>query len=642
MLRVVTVEQSRIILYKGFKVKPGQKLCASCRNKLLKIKQIDESNVQNSLNTEDEDHDVEFTPAELLQKRNVIAELNSSFHEIGCSPMKLHALGEHSRSFYGKEKLQRVHETVKEKIQNVLEVDLLEEKNDVEKSVIKKSEDLDKLVDIINLKIGLSKFCSLRPKWCVLAGASGTHLVCVCTIHQNVILLIHGAGFEEEYKQLMSYIVCEGAGRECMLRHYDKCPSKDNLVQFLQAKFEDYDDEDIVEYNQWVSTDRTEMIRCSTAVGELIEKLVEKLNKLIPHSYIAKSQSSFLKNLKGTASSNTAVVSMDFSENYAFTIQDEAQGYHWNSNSCTIHPVMIHCKDTSNVKLIIPLCIISDDLKHDVSMVYEIQKNVTAFLKENYPHITNIHYFSDGCAGQYKNKYNFMNLCLHEKDFKLKAQWSFFATSHGKTECDGIGGTVKRLARKKSLQQHLDRQITTTNELFEFCKVNIANITFQHISKEAVDSTSLTLESRLKDTQTLPGTRLFHNFQPIDDLEMIEARRISRDETPALTFNLLKHQTLLVKMKDLYPGCFVGCIYDNLWYFGMVSEVNAEDEDVTVKFLHPNGPSLSFFWPNREDVCAVPIPHIIAIVKPPKIMTGRTYQFSQECMLLVKSSFENI
>ncbi|GBM58429.1 hypothetical protein AVEN_219943-1 [Araneus ventricosus] len=130
----------------------------------------------------------------------------------------------------------------------------------------------------------------------------------------------------------------------------------------------------------------------------------------------------------------------------------------------------------------------------------------------------------------------------------------------------------------------MDRQITTTHELFEFCKVNIANITFQHISKEAVDSTSLILESRLKDTQTLPGTRLFHNFQPIDDLGMIEARRISRDETPALTFNLLKHQTLLVKMKDLYPGCFVGCIYENLWYFGMVSEVNAEEEDVTKVF----------------------------------------------------------
>ena len=39
-------------------------------------------------------------------------------------------------------------------------------------------------------KISFSKFCTLRPKWCVTAGCSGTHSVCICTIHQNVILLI--------------------------------------------------------------------------------------------------------------------------------------------------------------------------------------------------------------------------------------------------------------------------------------------------------------------------------------------------------------------------------------------------------------------------------------------------------------------
>lgn len=116
-LRVVTVEQSRrIILSKGYKVKPGQKLCASCRNNLLKIKQIDESNDESSLNAQDEEvDDAGLTPDELLQlqKKSAIDELNSSFHEIGCSPMKLHALGEHSRSSYGKEKLQRVYENVK-------------------------------------------------------------------------------------------------------------------------------------------------------------------------------------------------------------------------------------------------------------------------------------------------------------------------------------------------------------------------------------------------------------------------------------------------------------------------------------------------------------------------------------------------
>ena len=41
-------------------------------------------------------------------------------------------------------------------------------------------------------KVGFSKFAELRPKECVLAGASGTHTVCVCIIHQNVKLMIKG------------------------------------------------------------------------------------------------------------------------------------------------------------------------------------------------------------------------------------------------------------------------------------------------------------------------------------------------------------------------------------------------------------------------------------------------------------------
>ena len=78
--------------------------------------------------------------------------------------------------------------------------------------------------------------------------------------------------------------------------------------------------------------------------------------------------------------------------------------------------------------------------------------------------IKEFHYFSDDSAGQCKNKFNFRDLCLHEKDFNIKGQWSFFATSHGKTECDEIRGTVKRLARKESLQRLLEK--TTIPNLF--------------------------------------------------------------------------------------------------------------------------------------------------------------------------------
>ena len=40
------------------------------------------------------------------------------------------------------------------------------------------------------VKIGFSKFCMLRPKWCITIGASGKNSVCVCT-HQNVVLLLN-------------------------------------------------------------------------------------------------------------------------------------------------------------------------------------------------------------------------------------------------------------------------------------------------------------------------------------------------------------------------------------------------------------------------------------------------------------------
>jgi len=74
--------------------------------------------------------------------------------------------------------------------------------------------------------------------------------------------------------------------------------------------------------------------------------------------------------------------------------------------------------------------------------------------------ISHIHYFSDGSAAQYKNFKNFLNLCHHEEDFEITAEWNFFGTSHGKSPCDGIRGTRKRLAARASLQHPYENQFT--------------------------------------------------------------------------------------------------------------------------------------------------------------------------------------
>ena len=44
----------------------------------------------------------------------------------------------------------------------------------------------------------------------------------------------------------------------------------------------------------------------------------------------------------------------------------------------------------------------------------------------------------------------------------------FFATSHGKSPCDGIGGTVKCLVARASLQPTLEHHILTPQQMFEW------------------------------------------------------------------------------------------------------------------------------------------------------------------------------
>ena len=68
-----------------------------------------------------------------------------------------------------------------------------------------------------NVKLGFSKFCTFRPKWCVLAGFSGTHSVCVCSIHQNAILLVNAINWVITYKGLISEIVCDSTRKEFMM-----------------------------------------------------------------------------------------------------------------------------------------------------------------------------------------------------------------------------------------------------------------------------------------------------------------------------------------------------------------------------------------------------------------------------------------
>ena len=94
------------------------------------------------------------------------------------------------------------------------------------------------------------------------------------------------------------------------------------------------------------------------------------------------------------------------------------------------------------------------------------------------PSVKSIEYFSDGCAGQYKNYKNLLNLTYHQQDFKISVNWNFFATSHGKSPCDDLGGAIKRKLTNESLKRPQRNQITTPQQCFEESKKLIPSTHF--------------------------------------------------------------------------------------------------------------------------------------------------------------------
>ena len=73
-------------------------------------------------------------------------------------------------------------------------------------------------------------------------------------------------------------------------------------------------------------------------------------------------------------------------------MQDEVQGFHWNNLQCTLHPVVVYYKDGDALQSV-SYCIISDDNKHDVEMVYQVQMEIITDLKLRFPYLSHVTYF---------------------------------------------------------------------------------------------------------------------------------------------------------------------------------------------------------------------------------------------------------
>lgn len=155
--------------------------------------------------------------------------------------------------------------------------------------------------------ISFSKFAQLRPKHCILAGGSGTHCVCVCTIHQNCKLMLDAINIEKltknseksicSYKDCLQQITCSNPSEECSLGECAKCPDISEFMLYLQKLLEEQNFYD-VQFSSWSGTDRSTLQTQILPTVEFLEELNKKLLLLKPHSFISKEQSQYFTEKK--------------------------------------------------------------------------------------------------------------------------------------------------------------------------------------------------------------------------------------------------------------------------------------------------------------------------------------------------------
>ena len=122
------------------------------------------------------------------------------------------------------------------------------------------------------------------------------------------------------------------------------------------------------------------------------------------------------------------LVISDFSENYSFVIQDEAQSYHQNNDQATTRTFIIYFKTENKVQ---PhsFVTISKYLEYNTAAINLFQQKFIDYSKLKLDNIVKKkkkNVFLCCLTGvQYKNKN--LNLRYHKKDFMVKVEWQLLS-----------------------------------------------------------------------------------------------------------------------------------------------------------------------------------------------------------------------
>lgn len=225
---------------------------------------------------------------------------------------------------------------------------------------------------------------------------------------------------------------------KCVPNSCDICEG--NCHTFIQELFEKDELDDQIELAQWKHhVYQLQLTKEMKPLNQVIQLFIDNFINYKHHIYVKLSQSLLFRQCVETSNDEIVVMQVDFAENFKCISQNEVQSAYLNQHAIAIFTVVIWAGDRKFSKV----CV-SDDTSHSKFCVLLYLHEIIEELKIELPRLKAVKMFSDGCAGQFKNRW-ILSLVLFAKDFfGVDLTWQFFAPGHGKEAVDGIGGSVKR------------------------------------------------------------------------------------------------------------------------------------------------------------------------------------------------------
>ncbi|KAK1885566.1 putative polyketide synthase 1 [Dissostichus eleginoides] len=205
-------------------------------------------------------------------------------------------------------------------------------------------------------------------------------------------------------------------------------------------------------------------------------------------------------------------------------------------------------------------CTISESRGKGPPAIWQHLEPILVEIRENWPDVSTIHFFSDGPCTQYKQRGNLYLFCteIYKKGF-TRGTWNYFEASHGKGAPDGVGGALKR-RKDKLVSQGFD--IPTALSLYQALSEGKSKVKLFYIPEQAVEDAIKQMPS---DIPAVPTTMRIHQV-----VTLSPGKILYRDMTQLKTTNITPEVVQWHSPEVVGKWCAL--VYDHIIYPGIIQE----------------------------------------------------------------------